>query len=143
MFIGYALNSSVYGFVVHKSKISTITVGTSIESRNAIFLENTFPCKDKEEVPIHSETRIEDEATSSKTVDEATSSKFADDEPKSRKRVRPDPSDAVLIRGSRVRAPKTFGPAYITFMLDEEPTSIKVAFYVPDGLHWREAVERN
>ena len=96
IFIGYALNSSAYRFVVHKSEISTITVGTTIESRNAVFLENTFPCKDKEEVPNNSETRIEDEATSSKTVDEATSSKSADEEPKSRKRVRLDPSDAVL-----------------------------------------------
>ena len=36
---------------------------------------------------------------------------------------------------------KTFGPDYIAFMLDEEPTSIKVAFDGPDGLHWREAVQ--
>ena len=56
-----------------------------MESRNAAFLENTFPCKDKKEVTINFEKRIEDDATSSKTMDEATSSKSADEEPKSRK----------------------------------------------------------
>ena len=70
IFIGYALNSSAYRFVVHKFEISTITVGTTIESRNAVFLENTFPCKDQEELTTNSESRIEDEATSSKSVDE-------------------------------------------------------------------------
>ena len=39
IFIGYTLNSSAHRFVVHKSEISTITVGTTIESRNAVFLE--------------------------------------------------------------------------------------------------------
>ena len=101
IFIGYALNSGAYKFVVHKAEISTITVVTTIESRNVVFLENTFPCKDKEEVTISSETRIEDEVTSSKTLDEATSSTSVDEEPKSRKLVRPDPSDAVLRRGNR------------------------------------------
>ena len=93
IFIGYALNSSAYRFVVHKSEIPTVTVGTAIESRNVVFLENTFSCKDKENVASNSETKIEDETTSSKSMVE---------EPESRKRMRHNPKDAVLRRGRLV-----------------------------------------
>ncbi|KAL1545219.1 retrovirus-related pol polyprotein from transposon tnt 1-94 [Salvia divinorum] len=132
IFIGYALNSSAYRFVVYKSNIPNVTVGTTIESRNAVFLEKTFSCKNKDNVESNSETRIEDETTSSKSVDV---------EPNSRKRSRTDPEDVEPRRGSRVRTSKTFGPSYIAFKLDDKPTSLKVAFASPDGLHWKEAVQ--
>ncbi|KAL1569303.1 retrovirus-related pol polyprotein from transposon tnt 1-94 [Salvia divinorum] len=132
IFIGYALNSSTYRFVVHKSDIPNVIVETTIESRNTVFLEEAFPCKNKDNVESNSEIRIEDEATSSKSVDV---------EPNSRKRPRPDPENVEPRHGSRVRTPKTFGPDYIAFMLDDEPTSLKVAFASPDGLHWKEAVQ--
>ena len=45
IFIGYAHNSSAYRFLVHKSNITDIHVNTVIESRNAPFFENVFPCK--------------------------------------------------------------------------------------------------
>ena len=43
IFIGYAINSSAYRFLVHKSDIPDIHVNTKIESRNASFFENIFP----------------------------------------------------------------------------------------------------
>ena len=40
IFIGHALNSSAYRFLVHKSVVSGVAEGSTIESRNAIFFEN-------------------------------------------------------------------------------------------------------
>ncbi|PKI57989.1 hypothetical protein CRG98_021620 [Punica granatum] len=45
IFIGYAHNSSAYRFLVHESKISDIHKNTIMESRNASFFEDVFPCK--------------------------------------------------------------------------------------------------
>ena len=47
IFIGYAHHSSAYRFLVHKSDIPDIHVNTIMESRNASFFEDIFPCKDK------------------------------------------------------------------------------------------------
>ena len=48
IFIGYAHNSSAYQFLVHKSEIPNINQNMIIESRNAAFFEETFPCKEKQ-----------------------------------------------------------------------------------------------
>ena len=45
IFIGYANNNSAYRFIVHISENTEIHVNTIIESRNASFFENVFPCK--------------------------------------------------------------------------------------------------
>ncbi|KAL6521608.1 hypothetical protein OROGR_018177 [Orobanche gracilis] len=132
IFIGYAINSSAYRFIIHKSKVPEMNVGTTIESMNAVFFENIYPCKNNDKVDNNSGNRIEDEATSSKSTDV---------DPKSHKRSRSNLEDIEPRRGSRVRTPKTFGPDYVAFMLDEEPTSIKVAYARPDGLFWKEAVQ--
>ena len=45
IFIGYALNSSAYNFLVHKSEIPEIHINMIIESRGAVFFEDIFPYK--------------------------------------------------------------------------------------------------
>lgn len=62
IFIGYAHNSSAYRFLVHKSDVPDIHVNTVMESRNASFFENVFPCKDRENPK---RTREEGEASTS------------------------------------------------------------------------------
>ena len=42
IFIGYALNSSAYRFLVHKSEIPDIHVNTIIEFRDVVFFEDIF-----------------------------------------------------------------------------------------------------
>ncbi|GJR14830.1 retrotransposon protein, putative, ty1-copia subclass [Tanacetum coccineum] len=44
IFIGYAKNSTAYRFIVHDSKNPDIQKNTIMESRNASFFENIFPC---------------------------------------------------------------------------------------------------
>jgi hypothetical protein len=45
VFIGYAHNSSAYRFLIHKSDTPDMHVNIIIESRNASFFEEIFPCK--------------------------------------------------------------------------------------------------
>jgi len=42
VFVGYALNSSAYRFLVHKSEIPDIYVNTIIESRYIVLFEDIF-----------------------------------------------------------------------------------------------------
>lgn len=45
VFIGYTHNSVEYRFLIHKSDISDISMGTTIESRNVVCFRNFYPCK--------------------------------------------------------------------------------------------------
>ncbi|GJS01455.1 retrovirus-related pol polyprotein from transposon TNT 1-94 [Tanacetum coccineum] len=47
IFIGYAKKSTAYRFIVHESKNPDIQKNTIMESRNASFFENIFPCLSK------------------------------------------------------------------------------------------------
>ena len=49
IFIGYALNSSAYRFLVHKSEISDIHVNMIIDSKDVVFFEDIFSYKWEEE----------------------------------------------------------------------------------------------
>ena len=48
IFIGYAHNSVTYQFHVHESNILDFHKNTIMESRNASFFEDVFPCISKE-----------------------------------------------------------------------------------------------
>ncbi|XP_071913959.1 uncharacterized protein [Coffea arabica] len=48
---GYAHNSAAYRFLVYNSEISDIHKNTIMESRNASFFEDVFPCKSNEKEP--------------------------------------------------------------------------------------------
>ncbi|RVX19815.1 Retrovirus-related Pol polyprotein from transposon TNT 1-94 [Vitis vinifera] len=60
IFIGYAHNSNAYRFLVYESNIPDIHKNTIMESRNASFFEDVFPCKSKEE-PSSSKRMLESE----------------------------------------------------------------------------------
>lgn len=49
IFNGYAHNSSAYQFLVYELNIPNIHKKMIIESRNASFFDNLFPCKLKED----------------------------------------------------------------------------------------------
>ena len=52
IFIGYAQNSNAYRFLVYDSKIPNIHKNMIIESRNALFFEDVFPCRFKDEASL-------------------------------------------------------------------------------------------
>ena len=99
IFIGYAHNSIAYRFLVHESNISNIHKNMIMESRNASFFEDVFPCKSKEE------------PSSSKRVFESTINENSWDQDKDGK-VEPRNS-------KRARTKKSFGPDFLTLVLEE------------------------
>ena len=77
IFIGYAHNSNAYWFLVHESNILDIHKNMIMESRNASFFEDVFPCNSKEE-PGSSKRMLE-------TVDEISQGQNKDGEVESRR----------------------------------------------------------
>ena len=102
VFIGYALNSSTYTFLLHKSKISNIHVNMIIESRDIVFFEDIFQYKREEEKISEKRTHktaFRDEGPKEPTVN-------AEVEPR---------------RSQRSRISKSFSPDDIAYALESEP----------------------
>ena len=121
IFIGYAINSSAYRFLVHKYDIPDIHGNTIIESRNVSFFENTFPSKN-----------ACDGSSLKKTHDTATSD--IDHESIN------DEGEETLRRSKRVRTSKSFGPDFLTYLLENEPYTFNEAMSTPEAPMWKEAV---
>ena len=98
IFISYAHNNTAYRFLVHESNIPNIHKNTIMESRNASFFEDVFPCKSKEE-PSSSKRVLE-------TINENGQDQDGEVEPK---------------RSKRVRIEKSFGPDFLMYVLEGEP----------------------
>ena len=109
IFIGYAINSSAYRFLVHKYDIPDIHVNTIIESRNASFFENIFPSKNA--CNGSSLKRIHDTATSDRDHE----------------------SEEALRHSKRERTSKSFGPDFLTYLLENEPQSFNEAMSTPEA----------
>ena len=80
IFIGYAHNDIAYRFFVHESNVPNIHKNTIMESRNASFFEDVFPCKSKEE-PSSSKRVLE-------TINENSQDQDGEVEPRRSKRAR-------------------------------------------------------
>ena len=118
LFIGYAHNRSAYRFLVHKSENSDIHKNTIMESRNASFFKNLFPYKEEYSSKKHTfETAGESSSTQVQNVDV---------EPK---------------RGKMARTSKSFGPDFLTYLLERKPQSYNEAIRSPKGPLWKEAIK--
>ena len=124
IFIGYAQNSSAYRFLVYKSEIPDIHKNTIMESRNASFFEHVFPCK------------FEEGPSSSKRTFETMNEDSQDQEQEQEEEVEDEPR-----RSKRIRTEKSFGPDFLTYMLESEPQSYKEAVNSLEGSLWKEAIK--
>ncbi|GJV90924.1 retrotransposon protein, putative, ty1-copia subclass [Tanacetum coccineum] len=113
IFIGYAKNSSAYRFIVHDSKNPDIQKNTVMESRNASFFENIFPCLTKE---IGSLSRIDDEVVQDKRQQD-------DNDLQDERQDQPEEEEVEPRRSKRARTEKSFGPNFVSFMVENEPTT--------------------
>ncbi|KAK1650018.1 hypothetical protein QYE76_067823 [Lolium multiflorum] len=115
-------------FLVVKSGVDDMNVGTIFESRDATFFEDIFPMRDMhgmsswESDPIH-ETPME----SSESDDESSDSDEDDNE--------------APTRSKRQRIAKSFGNDFIVYLVDDTPTTISEALASPDADYWKEAVQ--
>ena len=120
IFIGYAHNSAAYGFLVYESNIPDIHQNTIMESRNALFFEDVFPYGSKEK-PSSSKRVLE-------TIHENSQDEDTDGEVEPR-------------RSKRARTEKSFGPDFLTYMLEGEPQTYKEAVNSTESLMWKEAIK--
>ncbi|KAJ9559825.1 hypothetical protein OSB04_004985 [Centaurea solstitialis] len=121
IFIGYAQNSSAHRFLVHESSIPDIHKNTIMESRNASFFEDVFPCLNKEDA---SALRI----TPSERNEDHIEEKEEEEEIEPR-------------RSKRARVEKTFGPDFYTYMVEREPQTFQEAVTSSEGPQWKEAIK--
>jgi len=122
IFIGYAINSCAYQFLVYKSYILDIHVNTIIESRNVIFFENIFPHNMSCEARLQKRSR---DTITSETQNESNIELNKEEE---------------LKRSKRMRISKSFGPDFVTYLLKNEPQTFKEAMSSPEAPYWKEAV---
>ena len=108
VFIGYAQNRNAYRFLVHKSEIPDIHVNTIIESRDASFFENIFPYNIVYE-------SIDNNKRSRDTIS------------------RSDPMEDEPRRSKRQRTSTSFGPDFLTYLLENEPRTFKEAVTLPEA----------
>ena len=117
VFIGYAHNSSAYRFLIHKSEIIDMHANTIIESRNASFFENVFPYKSTQE--SNSSKRTHDTAIGSSQDQQ---------------------NDDVPRHSKITRTSKSFGPYFLTYLLEDEPQIFKESRSIPEAPYWKEAI---
>ncbi|KAD7477702.1 hypothetical protein E3N88_00838 [Mikania micrantha] len=120
VFIGYAHHSSAYQFLVYDLKNPEIHKNTIMESRNASFFEEVFPCLKKEL------------RSSSTPVDEIVHDE--DQEQLEAEEVEPR-------RSKRQRIEKSFGPDFLTYMVEGEPQTYRDAVTSSEGPQWKEAIK--
>ena len=109
VFIGYATNSKACWFLVHKSDNPEIHVNTVMESDNAEFFESIYPYK-----------------TECESLSERP--KRPREEPKENTPSIEDPRHS-----KRKRTSTSFGPDFVTFLLENEPQTFKAAMSFSDS----------
>ncbi|GKC11271.1 retrovirus-related pol polyprotein from transposon TNT 1-94, partial [Tanacetum coccineum] len=131
IFIGYAKNSSAYRFIVHDSKNPDIQKNALMESRNASFFENIFPCLPNE---TESSSRLDDEVVQDKRQRD-------DNDLHDERQDQLEEEEVEPRRSKRARTETSFGPDFVSFMVENEPTSYREAITSSEGHQWKEAIK--
>ncbi|GJS80735.1 retrovirus-related pol polyprotein from transposon TNT 1-94 [Tanacetum coccineum] len=132
IFIGYAIGiATAYRFIVHESKNPDIQKNTIMESRNASFFENIFPCLSK---GTGSSSRLDDKVLRDKRQRD-------DNDLQDERQDQTDEEEVEPRRSKRARNEKSFGPDFVSFMVENEPTSYREAVTSSEGQQWREAIK--
>ena len=117
--LGYAFHSIGYRFVIVKSEVLDMHVGTILESNDATFFEDIFPMKDmpsssNQEMPRLSSQEFVSFLESTIPIEHHENSMEDDNEtPK---------------RSKRQRTAKSFGNDFIVYLVDVTPSSISEAY---------------
>nr|GFB31062.1 zinc finger, CCHC-type [Tanacetum cinerariifolium] len=131
IFIGYAKNSSSYRFIVQESKNPDIQKNTVMESRNASFFENIFPCLLKE---TGSSSRLDNGVVQDKRQRD-------DNDLQDERQDQNEEEEVELRRSKRAGNEKSFGPDFVSFMVENEPTFYRGAVTSSEGRQWKEAIK--
>nr|ABA96132.1 retrotransposon protein, putative, Ty1-copia subclass [Oryza sativa Japonica Group] len=128
VFLGYAIYSVGYRFLIVNSGVPDMHAGTIFESRDATFFENEFPMKYTPSTSSK-ETVMPHEHFAPIEHNDQTPEK------------NPEEDNIVDTRKSkRQRVAKSFGDDYIVYLVDDTPRTIEEAYSSPDADYWKEAV---
>nr|ABA92101.2 retrotransposon protein, putative, Ty1-copia subclass [Oryza sativa Japonica Group] len=128
VFLGYAHYITAYRFLILKSEVPDMHVGTIIESRDATFFKSFFPMKD-----THSSSSQPSEVIpSSITPPEQTEH--------THEHVTEEDVSEAPRRSKRQRTAKSFGDDFTVYLVDDTPKSISEAYASPDADYWKKAV---
>ena len=130
VFLGYAIHSVGYRFLIINSSVPEMAVDTIMESRDATFFENEFSLKNAPSTTSH-EFIIPHEHENFIPIEQT-------EEPYMQN---PEEDDTIVTRKSkRQRTAKSFGDDYIVYLVDDTPTTIEEAYCSPNADLWKEAV---
>ena len=129
--LGYAFHSIGYRFLIIKSEVSDMHVGTIMESNDATFFKDIFPMKDmssssNQEIPIPSSEELTIIPEPTIAMEHVENPVEGDNE--------------TPIRSKRQRTAKSFGDDFIVYLVDDTPRTISEAYASPDADYWKEAV---
>ncbi|KAK1607351.1 hypothetical protein QYE76_031024 [Lolium multiflorum] len=119
-----------YRFLIVKSEVSDMHVGTIMESNDATFFEDIFPMKD---MPSSS-----NQGMSSTSIQEFSTIPESTIPIEHLENMDEDNNEAPK-RSKRQRTAKSFGNDFIVYLVDDTPTSISEA-YASQADYWKEAV---
>ncbi|KAK1698883.1 hypothetical protein QYE76_015580 [Lolium multiflorum] len=117
------------GFLVVKSGVDDMNVGTIFESRDATFFEDIFPMRDMHGMSSWESDLIHETPMES---DEESDDKSSDSD---------EDDNEAPTRSKRQRTAKSFGNDFIVYLVDDTPTTISEALASPDADYWKEAVQ--
>ena len=128
VFLGYAFHSIGYRFLIVKSGVPDMHVGTILESRDATFFENIFPMKE----------------TSRSSSNELIQNRGHNDSVVSFEQTLEENHEKydneVTRKSKRQRIAKSFGDDFIVYLVDDTPRTIAEAYGSPDADYWKEAI---
>ena len=130
IFIGYANNGTSHRFLVYESKNPDVHKDSIIETRpgNVTYFEEEFPML----VQTHA---------SSSTTNHASSSTMVDETVREETQEQLEVEEGEPRRSKRQRTEKSFGPDFLTFMVESEPQTYREAVTSSDGPQWKEAIK--
>ncbi|CAM8986915.1 unnamed protein product [Rhodiola kirilowii] len=128
VFIGYALNSTAYRFLVYESKNLDIYKDAIMESKTASFFEQVFPYKSEKLRPSSPEEIGEEltERSQQEEEEEVFEENTNLEEPR---------------RSKRARVENSFGPYFITSVVEVGPRTYDEAIRSVEGPLWKEAIK--
>ncbi|GJZ88510.1 retrotransposon protein, putative, ty1-copia subclass [Tanacetum coccineum] len=112
-----------------------------MESRNAFFFENIFPCLTKE---TGSSSRLDDEVVQDKRQrddNDLQDKRQRDDNDLQDERHDQFEEEIEPRKGKRARTNKSFGPDFVSFMVKKEPTSYRETVTSSEGHQCKEAIK--
>ena len=121
VFLGYAFHSVGYRFLIIKSGIRDMHVGTILESRDVTFFENTFPMK---KTPSNSSHEFGETPENNDEI-------VHFDQPLEGNNEKDD--NEVTRKSKRQRTAKSSGDDFIVYLVDDTPRTIAEAYGSPDA----------